>query len=145
MPLVFLLPKIWLCVFFIFLLQYYIFAYVDAPGYQILKNLNIISTGVLYRIILKKKWVLTIIDDGSFTLSWKIFAKSPLEIKWRQDSHNNSFGLHVTSLILLKIFTIKNVGMSRKGNKKKSILCFLFLCLPFQFKPILGMWKRPWA
>ncbi|KAE9448698.1 hypothetical protein C3L33_19437, partial [Rhododendron williamsianum] len=36
-------------------LQYYIFAYVDAPGYQILKNLNIISTGVLYRIILKKK------------------------------------------------------------------------------------------
>ncbi|KAJ4715818.1 CMP-sialic acid transporter-like protein [Melia azedarach] len=37
------------------LLQYYIFAYVDAPGYQILKNLNIISTGVLYRIILKKK------------------------------------------------------------------------------------------
>ncbi|KAF8409889.1 hypothetical protein HHK36_002407 [Tetracentron sinense] len=37
------------------LLQYYIFAYVDAPGYQILKNLNIISTGVLYQIILKKK------------------------------------------------------------------------------------------
>ncbi|WVY90801.1 hypothetical protein V8G54_036315 [Vigna mungo] len=37
------------------LLQYYIFAYVDAPGYQILKNLNIISTGVLYRIILKKR------------------------------------------------------------------------------------------
>ncbi|PKI66517.1 hypothetical protein CRG98_013081 [Punica granatum] len=37
------------------LLQYYIFAYVDAPGYQILKNLNIISTGVLYRIILKRE------------------------------------------------------------------------------------------
>ncbi|XP_038983990.1 CMP-sialic acid transporter 2 isoform X1 [Phoenix dactylifera] len=37
------------------LLQYYIFAYVDAPAYQILKNLNIISTGVLYRIILKKR------------------------------------------------------------------------------------------
>jgi hypothetical protein len=37
--------------------QYYIFAYVDAPAYQILKNLNIISTGVLYRIILKKKLV----------------------------------------------------------------------------------------
>ncbi|CAL4900518.1 unnamed protein product [Urochloa decumbens] len=37
------------------LLQYYIFAYVDAPAYQILKNLNIISTGILYRIILKKK------------------------------------------------------------------------------------------
>ncbi|CAN6445778.1 unnamed protein product [Victoria cruziana] len=37
------------------LLQYYIFVYVDAPSYQILKNLNIISTGVLYRIILKKK------------------------------------------------------------------------------------------
>ncbi|CAK7324325.1 unnamed protein product [Dovyalis caffra] len=37
------------------LLQYYIFAYVNAPGYQILKNLNIISTGVLYRIILKKQ------------------------------------------------------------------------------------------
>ncbi|CAH9093797.1 unnamed protein product [Cuscuta epithymum] len=37
------------------LLQYYIFAYVDAPGYQILKNLNIISTGVLYQIILKRK------------------------------------------------------------------------------------------
>ncbi|GAB2209777.1 hypothetical protein Droror1_Dr00027001 [Drosera rotundifolia] len=27
------------------MLQYYIFAYVDAPGYQILKNFNIISTG----------------------------------------------------------------------------------------------------
>lgn len=37
------------------LLQYYIFAYVDAPSYQILKNLNIISTGVLYHIILKRK------------------------------------------------------------------------------------------
>lgn len=37
------------------LLQYYIFAYVNAPGYQILKNLNIISTGVLYRIILKRE------------------------------------------------------------------------------------------
>jgi hypothetical protein len=37
--------------------QYYIFAYVDAPAYQILKNLNIISTGILYRIILKKKLV----------------------------------------------------------------------------------------
>jgi UDP-sugar transporter A1/2/3 len=37
--------------------QYYIFAYVDAPAYQILKNLNIISTGVLYRIILKKRQV----------------------------------------------------------------------------------------
>nr|POE69370.1 cmp-sialic acid transporter 2 [Quercus suber]POF21657.1 cmp-sialic acid transporter 2 [Quercus suber] len=36
------------------LLQYYILEHVDAPGYQILKNLNIISTGVLYRIILKK-------------------------------------------------------------------------------------------
>ncbi|XP_059077125.1 CMP-sialic acid transporter 2 isoform X7 [Cryptomeria japonica] len=29
--------------------------YVDAPSYQILKNLNIISTGVLYRIILRRK------------------------------------------------------------------------------------------
>ncbi|WCJ35024.1 Nucleotide-sugar transporter family protein [Euphorbia peplus] len=37
------------------LLQYYIFAYVDAPGYQILKNLNIISTGILYQMILKRK------------------------------------------------------------------------------------------
>ncbi|KAJ4959426.1 hypothetical protein NE237_026537 [Protea cynaroides] len=37
------------------LLQYYIFAYVDAPAYQILKNMNLISTGVLYRIILKRK------------------------------------------------------------------------------------------
>ncbi|CAN6544849.1 unnamed protein product [Malus baccata var. baccata] len=37
------------------LLQYYIFAYVDAPGYQILKHFNIISTGILYRIILKRK------------------------------------------------------------------------------------------
>ncbi|PIA64014.1 hypothetical protein AQUCO_00201361v1 [Aquilegia coerulea] len=37
------------------LLQYYIFAYVSAPSYQILKNLNIISTGVLYHIMLKRK------------------------------------------------------------------------------------------
>ncbi|KAL6545035.1 hypothetical protein OROHE_009942 [Orobanche hederae] len=29
------------------LLQFYIFASVDAPGYQILKNFNIISTGVI--------------------------------------------------------------------------------------------------
>ncbi|KAK3234901.1 CMP-sialic acid transporter [Cymbomonas tetramitiformis] len=36
------------------LLQYVIFLYVDAPSYQILKNLNIISTGVLYRVFLKK-------------------------------------------------------------------------------------------
>ena len=32
-------------------LQYFIFLYVDAPSYQILKNLNIISTGVLYRCV----------------------------------------------------------------------------------------------
>lgn len=37
------------------LLQYFIFLYVDPPSYQILKNLNIISTGVLYRVFLKKK------------------------------------------------------------------------------------------
>ncbi|XP_020519232.1 CMP-sialic acid transporter 2 isoform X1 [Amborella trichopoda] len=48
------------------LLQYYIFVYVDAPSYQILKNLNIISTGVLYRIILKKK--LTEIQWAGFVL-----------------------------------------------------------------------------
>lgn len=36
------------------LMQYYIFLYVDAPSYQVLKNLNIISTGVLYRIFMKK-------------------------------------------------------------------------------------------
>ncbi|KAL6578023.1 hypothetical protein OROMI_010351 [Orobanche minor] len=35
--------------------SYYIFAYVDAPGYQILKNFNIISTGVLYHIIFQRK------------------------------------------------------------------------------------------
>lgn len=37
------------------LMQYVIFLYVDAPSYQILKNLNIISTGILYRVFLKKK------------------------------------------------------------------------------------------
>ena len=36
-------------------MQYVIFLYVDPPAYQILKNLNIISTGILYRIFLKKK------------------------------------------------------------------------------------------
>ncbi|PWA50392.1 Nucleotide-sugar transporter [Artemisia annua] len=48
------------------LLQYYIFAYVDAPVYQILKNLNIISTGVLYHIILKRK--LSEIQRAAFIL-----------------------------------------------------------------------------
>ena len=37
--------------------QYYIFAYVDAPGYQILENLNIINTGIIYGIILKKRQI----------------------------------------------------------------------------------------
>ncbi|XP_030972749.1 CMP-sialic acid transporter 2-like [Quercus lobata] len=37
------------------LLQYHILQHLDAPGYQILRNLNIISTGILNRIILKKK------------------------------------------------------------------------------------------
>ena len=36
------------------LLQYYIFYWCDAPSYQILKNLNIISTGILYRLFLQK-------------------------------------------------------------------------------------------
>ncbi|CAN4126656.1 unnamed protein product [Withania somnifera] len=48
------------------LLQYYIFAYVDAPGYQILKNLKIISTGMLYQVILKRK--LTEIQWAAFIL-----------------------------------------------------------------------------
>ena len=37
------------------LLQYFVFLHVDAPSYQILKNLNIITTGVLYRIFLQRK------------------------------------------------------------------------------------------
>ena len=37
------------------LLQYVIFLYVDPPSYQVLKNLNIISTGILYRLFLKKR------------------------------------------------------------------------------------------
>mmetsp|Transcript_12100 Transcript_12100/g.38304 ORF Transcript_12100/g.38304 Transcript_12100/m.38304 type:complete len:340 (+) Transcript_12100:60-1079(+) len=37
------------------LLQYFIFLYVDAPSYQILKNLNIISTGILYRLFLQRR------------------------------------------------------------------------------------------
>ncbi|EFJ08905.1 hypothetical protein SELMODRAFT_428435 [Selaginella moellendorffii] len=37
------------------LLQYYIFIYVDAPSYQVLKNLNIISTGVLYWLFLSRR------------------------------------------------------------------------------------------
>ena len=37
------------------LMQYFIFLYVDAPSYQVLKNLNIISTGVLYRIFMQKE------------------------------------------------------------------------------------------
>ena len=36
-------------------MQYVIFLYVDPPSYQVLKNLNIITTGILYRIFLKKK------------------------------------------------------------------------------------------
>ena len=36
------------------LIQYHIFMYMDPPSYQILKNLNIISTGVFYQIFLKK-------------------------------------------------------------------------------------------
>lgn len=37
------------------LLQYHILTFVDAPSYQILKNLNIVATGVLYRICLKRR------------------------------------------------------------------------------------------
>ena len=36
------------------LLQYYVFLYVDAPSYQILKNLNIISTGILCKDLLEE-------------------------------------------------------------------------------------------
>eukprot|EP00249_Psilotum_nudum_P017443 c26325_g2_i1 orf=128-1174(+) len=48
------------------LLQYYIFIYVDAPSYQILKNLNIISTGILYRIFLQRR--LTQIQWAAYVL-----------------------------------------------------------------------------
>ena len=37
------------------LLQYFIFLYISAPQYQVLKNLNIISTGVLFRLMIGKK------------------------------------------------------------------------------------------
>ena len=36
------------------MLQYHILQHLDAPGYQILKNLNFISTGVLNRIYLRR-------------------------------------------------------------------------------------------
>ncbi|KAH7387480.1 hypothetical protein KP509_16G025000 [Ceratopteris richardii] len=48
------------------ILQYYIFLFVDAPSYQILKNLNIISTGVLYKLFLKRK--LTTIQWAAYAL-----------------------------------------------------------------------------
>ena len=48
------------------LMQYVIFLYVDAPSYQILKNLNIITTGILYRVFLKKH--LTPVQWSALTL-----------------------------------------------------------------------------
>lgn len=48
------------------LMQYYLFLFVDAPSYQILKNLNIITTGVLYKIFLKRR--LTTIQWAAFAL-----------------------------------------------------------------------------
>ena len=36
------------------ILQYVIILYLDPPSYQVLKNMNIITTGILYRIIFKK-------------------------------------------------------------------------------------------
>lgn len=38
-----------------FRLQYYIFIYVDPPSYQVLKNLNVITTGILFSIFLRKR------------------------------------------------------------------------------------------
>ncbi|MCO5600184.1 hypothetical protein L7F22_054292 [Adiantum nelumboides] len=46
--------------------QYYIFLFVNAPSYQILKNLNIITTGVLYKIFLKRR--LTSIQWAAYAL-----------------------------------------------------------------------------
>ena len=37
------------------LLQYYVLLYTDVASYQILKNLNIVSTGILYRLFLQKE------------------------------------------------------------------------------------------
>lgn len=37
------------------LLQYTIFMYVDAPSYQILKNFNVLTTAVLYTVLLNKR------------------------------------------------------------------------------------------
>lgn len=82
---IFFLPFCW---------QYYIFAYVDAPGYQILKNLNIISTGVLYRIILKKKWVLHIHHTGYSPLHMEI-CKPPI-LKYFSAVSTNDY---ITSII----------------------------------------------
>lgn len=48
------------------ILQYYIFLFVDAPSYQILKNLNIITTGVLYKLLLKRR--LTTIQWAAYAL-----------------------------------------------------------------------------
>ncbi|MCO5599148.1 hypothetical protein L7F22_053248 [Adiantum nelumboides] len=48
------------------ILQYYIFLFVNAPSYQILKNLNIITTGVLYKIFLKRR--LTSIQWAAYAL-----------------------------------------------------------------------------
>ncbi|KAF9618699.1 hypothetical protein IFM89_002394 [Coptis chinensis] len=80
------------------LLQYYIFAYVDAPSYQILKNLNIISTGVLYRIILKRKlseiqWAAFILlCAGCTTAQLDSSANDdPLDCQW----HIPGFGGHL--------------------------------------------------
>lgn len=74
-----------------FFWQYYIFAYVDAPSYQILKNLNIISTGILYRIILNKKWGQLFYWVISFYIVLTNLSKDPVIRSWLKWTLHESF------------------------------------------------------
>nr|CAB3458393.1 unnamed protein product [Digitaria exilis] len=93
------------------LLQYYIFAYVDAPAYQILKNLNIISTGVLYRIILKKKsdhvlqtpiqgWMMAIVSrDGSFKWFAGVYTEAIIKKRPSRNIYVQNFWLYIFGML----------------------------------------------
>ncbi|GAU46676.1 hypothetical protein TSUD_254420 [Trifolium subterraneum] len=121
------------------LLQYYIFAYVDAPGYQILKNFNIISTGVLYRIILKKK--LSEIQWAAFVLLTAGCTTAQLNSK--SSTNTNTFVYEckaqgfkrlknpniLTVTVPRKFRSCSSNSRSRLGDGNRELLTFVVMAL----------------
>ena len=133
------------------LLQYELLTYVHAPDYQLLKNLNVLTTGVLYSIVLKKKlraneWFSLALLTLGCTISQTGFTSTKIELPTRQ-----TFVISLTMSSLsgfAGVYTEKVMKAQAKNIHVQNFYMYLFgMIFSFSFALYMQMKGeiRGWA